>query len=74
MDIFEIIMNAVDDFDEKFENVLEALNNKIEGNRIDNIDEAEEIESDSEYNIIDISAEDVSDNSNKIHIRKIDDN
>ena len=74
MDIFEIITNAVDDFDEKFENVLEALNNKIEGNRIDNIDEAEEIESDSEYNIIDISAEDVSDNSNKIHIRKIDDN
>ncbi len=74
MDIFSIIMNAVDDFDEKFENVLEALNNKIDGNRIDNIDEAEEIESDSEYNIIDISAEDVSDNSNKIHIRKIDDN
>ena len=74
MDIFSIIMNAVDDFDEKFENVLEALNNKIDGNRIDNIDEAEEIESDSEYNIIDISAEDVSDNSNKIHIRKIDGN
>ncbi|MEI0559820.1 hypothetical protein [Brachyspira intermedia] len=73
MDIFEIIMNAVDDFDEKFENVLEALNNKIDGNRIDN-DEAEEIEFDNKNNVIDISAEDVSDNSNKIHIRKIDDN
>lgn len=73
MDIFEIIMNAVDDFDEKFENVLEALNNKIDGNRIDN-DEAEEIEFDNKNNVIDISAEDVSDNSNKIYIRKIDDN
>ena len=73
MDIFEIIMNAVDDFDEKFENVLEALNNIIDGNRID-IDEAEEIVFDIKNYVIDISAEDVSDNSNKIHIRKIDDN
>ena len=74
MDIFSIIMNAVDDFDEKFENILEALNNKIDGNRIDNIYESEEIEDNKEFNIIDISAENVSDYSNKIHIEKIDDN
>ena len=72
MDIFSIIMNAVDDFDEKFENVLEALNNKIDGNRIDNIYESEEIEDNKEFNIIDISAENVSDYSNKIHIEKIE--
>ena len=56
------------------------LNDKIEGNSIDKEDDAEEIEEtkkighNEESNIIDISAEDVSDNSNKIHIRKIDDN
>ncbi|MBW5389675.1 hypothetical protein [Brachyspira hampsonii] len=78
MDIFEIIMNAVDDFDERFENVLESLNNKIEGKKIDNEDSAEEIENKEETNIIDISAEYISEedieDSNKIHIRKIDDN
>ena len=31
MDIFEIICNAVDNFDDGFENVLESLNEKIEG-------------------------------------------
>ncbi|OEJ15302.1 hypothetical protein BFL38_13445 [Brachyspira hampsonii] len=78
MDIFEIIMNAVDDFDERFENVLEALSNKIEGKKIDNEDSAEGIENREETNIIDISAEYISeeniDNSNKIHIGKIDNN
>ncbi|EKV58154.1 hypothetical protein A966_01356 [Brachyspira hampsonii 30446] len=78
MDIFEIIMNAVDDFDERFENVLESLNNKIEGKKIDNEDSAEEIENREETNIIDISAEYISEedikDQNKIHIGKIDDN
>ena len=44
MDIFSIIMNAVDDFDEGFENLLEKLNDKIEGKNIDNSCNAEEIE------------------------------
>ena len=57
MDIFSIIMNAVDDFDEGFENLLEKLNDKIEGKNIDNNRYAEEIEENKESNIIDISAE-----------------
>lgn len=56
MDIFEIIMNAVDDFDEGFENVLQFLNEKIEA--ISPNDSIEEIEDNKEMNIIDISAED----------------
>lgn len=66
MDIFSIIMNAVDDFDEGFENVLEALNNKIEGKSIDKeydaeeIEETKKIEHNEKSNIIDISAEYVS--------------
>ena len=63
MDIFEIIMNAVDDFDEGFENVLQFLNEKIEA--ICPSDSIDEIEDNKEVNIIDISAEDVN---------KIDDN
>lgn len=59
MDIFEIIMNAVDDFDEKFENVLESLNKKAE--RIFPSDSIEEIENsigdNKKDNIIDIKAE-----------------
>ncbi len=66
MDIFSIIMNAVDDFDEGFENLLEKLNDKIEGKSIYKEDDAEEIEEtkkiehNEKSNIIDISAEDVS--------------
>ena len=78
MDIFSIIMNAVDDFDEGFENLLEKLNEKIEGKNIDNNLDAEEIEDNGESNIIDISAEYISeediDDLNKIRIEKIDDN
>lgn len=78
MDIFSIIMNAVDDFDEGFENLLEKLNDKIEGKNIDNNRDAEEIEDNGESNIIDISAEYISeediDDLNKIRIEKIDDN
>ena len=77
MDIFSIIMNAVDDFDEGFENLLEKLNDKIEGKNIDNNRDAEEIEDNGESNIIDISAEYISeediDDLNKIRIEKIDD-
>lgn len=65
MDIFEIIMNAVDDFDEKFENVLESLNKKSErifpSDSIEEIEESEEIENsigdNKKDNIIDIKAE-----------------
>ena len=63
MDIFSIIMNAVDDFDEGFENLLEKLNDKIEGKNIDNnryaeeIEETNKIEHNEKSNIIDISAE-----------------
>ena len=78
MDIFSIIMNAVDDFDEGFENLLEKLNEKIEGKNIDNNLDAEEIEDNGESNIIDISAEYISeediDDLNKIRIEEIDDN
>ena len=78
MDIFSIIMNAVDDFDEGFENLLEKLNDKIEGKNIDNNLDAEEIEDNGESNIIDISAEYISeediDDLNKIRIEEIDDN
>lgn len=31
MDIFELICNSIDDFDDGFENVLQSLNEKIEG-------------------------------------------
>ena len=31
MDIFELICNSIDDFDDSFENVLQSLNEKIEG-------------------------------------------
>lgn len=31
MDIFELIGNSIDDFDDGFENVLQSLNEKIEG-------------------------------------------